>query len=1107
MKKLITSQIWINLMKFTLTQGLVMLLLVGVSYAHETSAQEYLSRRLNLKAEGKEIKKVLVDIEKATDVRFVYSSRVIESTQKVDLNLTNSTLEEVLNRLFKPLNVKYELVGRKIVLTASSSPATGSNLFQDLGKRVLAPDPMRLVSGTVKDENGAALPGVSVVLKGTQRGTTTNTDGQFQLDVPDESSVLIFSFVGYVSQEVAVGNQRTISISLVPESKALNEVVVVGYGTVKRKDLTGAVAQVDSKDIDAFPVSDVQQALRGRAPGVRVIQTSGQPGSSVQVQVRGGNSFLGNNNPLYVVDGFPLTGGIDFLSPSDIASIDILKDASATAIYGARGANGVVIITTRQGKEGRSRINLDSYYGFQNVAKRFDLMNGAQFAEIANEQLTNDGKQPYFTSSDFANTDWQDQIFQTAPIQNHVLTFTGGNAKTRYSVSGNYFAQDGIILNSGTDRGSFRLGLDQNVSDRFSFSTHFVGSRFTFNNNRANNGHRGNNILSSAIVAPPTVPIRDQNGEYSSVTPYPFGPNVLQHPLLYSELLDQQKRTSLLADFSATFKITDELSFKTLLGTEQVFNEGNFYSPTTLKLSSPSGNASTSFGRGVSYLNENILTYNKAFNNSSLSAVGGFTWQTSTNYSNSQGGSGFLNDILLNNNLGASEVTNPNSSSYSEWALLSWLGRVNYSLADKFLFTVSARADGSSRFGANNKWGFFPSGAFAYKLSEEEFIKNIQSISTLKLRVSYGETGSTTLSPFQSLNRLGVQRATFGKTDVIGFAPVALPNDNLKWETTAQFNVGLDGGFFNERIRVTLDYYKKTTRDLLAQVTLPGSAGFNSIVTNLGKIENSGFELGIGTDIVDKAVKWDLFAQMSTNRNKVIDIGGSDIFGSGISLPFGSPINIAREGQPLGLFYGFKEDGLDEKGQIKYVDLNNDGAITNSDQTIIGNPYPDYIFSINNNLSFNNFELNVFLEGIQGNDLFFATGGSISNSFNTGENQLVDVYNNRWRPGSPNPNALYPKISVGSNFRVSDRFVKDGSYVRIKNVRLAYNIPVADLNIKWIQAFQLYASAQNLLTFTSYPGLDPEVNTRSGTGDLRIGIDETGYPAARTFTFGLKLGF
>jgi TonB-linked SusC/RagA family outer membrane protein len=1079
---------------------------VGVVQASEGQAQELLERRVSLNLQNEPLESAIDKVSRAARVRFTYNPQIFTGSKRVSLLAQDEKLAKVLERLLEPTSITYKVVDSQVVFRkikekqSSSSGATEAIEFGEEAKD-------QFVSGTVRDENGGVLPGVSVVLKGTQRGTTTDTDGKFVLEVPGASSVLVFSFVGYSSQEVTVGNQSNLSVSLTPESKALNEVVVIGYGSVKRKDLTGAVSQIDTKDIDAFPVADVQQALRGRAPGVRVIQSSGQPGASVQVQVRGGNSFLGNNNPLYVVDGFPLTGGIDFLNPSDIATIDILKDASATAIYGARGANGVVIITTRQGKQGRSRVSLDSYYGFQNAAKRFDLLNAQQYAEVANEQLTNDGKPAQFTGSDFANTDWQDEIFQTAPIQNHVLTFSGGNDKTRYSVSGNYFKQDGIILNSGTDRGSFRFGLDQNVSDRFSFSTHFVGSRFTFANNGANNGHRGNNILSSAIVSPPTVPVRNQDGNYSNVGPYAFSPNVLQHPLLFTEILNQRKRTSLLADFSATFTIAEGFTFKTLFGTEQAFDEGNFYSPTTLKLSSANGNANSSFGRDVSFLNENILSYTKAFDKSSLNAVAGFTWQNQTSYDNSQGGSGFLNDILQNNNLGAAQVTNPNNSGYSQWALLSWLGRVNYSLADKFLFTLSGRADGSSRFGANNKWGFFPSGAVAYKLSEEDFIRNIKAISSLKLRMSYGTTGSTTLTPFQSLNRLGVQRATFGKTDLIGYAPVALPNDNLKWETTAQFDVGLDAGLFNERLRITLDYYHKSTTDLLARVTLPGSAGFNSITTNLGEIQNAGFELGIGADIVDQAFKWDVFAQMSTNRNKVIDIGGSDIFGSGISLPFGSPINIAREGQPLGLFYGFKEDGLDEKGQIKYVDLNNDGAITNSDQTIIGNPYPDFIFSINNNLSYKNFELNVFLEGIQGSDLFFATGGSISNSFNTGENQLVDVYNNRWRPGSPNPNALYPKLSTGSNFRVSDRFVKDGSYLRLKNIRLAFNLPVTSLNMKWIQSIQLYASAQNLLTITKYPGLDPEVNTRSGTGDLRIGIDETGYPAARTLTFGLKAGF
>lgn len=1095
---------FIKLLKLSVLQLFISVVCLSFVQATELSAQKVLKERISVEFKQLTAQQILDQLEGKSKVKFIYNASIFTDNTRIDYRANNTPLEDILSDILRPKSITFEASKDQIVLR---KVATQQGFDTSPLKKETFSVPLRIIQGNVSDENNDPIPGVSVVIKGTTKGTTTGIDGNYQLDVEQtNNTVLVFSLVGYASQELAVGNQSRLNVKMMPDDRTLDEVVVIGYGTAKRSDLTGAVSQIDTKEIDALPVADVQQALRGRAPGVRVIQSSGQPGASVQVQVRGGNSFLGNNNPLYVVDGFPLTGGIDFLNPSDIASMDILKDASATAIYGARGANGVVIITTKQGKSGQTRINLDSYYGFQSTAKRFDLMNAEQYAEVANEQLVNDGRQPVFSAGNLANTDWQDEIFQTAPIQNHVLSFTGGNDKTRYSVSGNYFNQEGIIRNSGTDRGSFRFGLDQNVSDRFSFSTHFVGSLFTFNNNRANNGHRGNNILSSAIVAPPTVAVRDGDGNFSDVAPYPFSPNVLQHPLLFAEIFDQQKRTSLLGDFSATFKITEGLTFKSLVGIEQAFNEGNFYSPTILRLSSPNGNAATSFNRSVSYLNENILTYTKAFSNSSLTAVGGFTWQNSTNNSNSQSGAGFLNDILLNNNLGAAEVTNPNSSGYSEWALLSWLGRVNYSLADKFLFTFSARADGSSRFGANNKWGFFPSGAFAYKLSEEEFIKNIEAISSLKFRVSYGETGSTTLSPFQSLNRLGVQRATFGKTDVIGFAPVALPNDNLKWETTAQFNVGIDAGFFNERLRFTADYYNKSTTDLLAQVTLPGSSGFSSIVTNLGEIRNSGFEFGVGADIVDRAFKWDVFAQLSRNVNEVIDIGGSDIFGSGISLPFGAPINIAREGEPLGLFYGFQEDGLTENGQIKFVDINGDGAISNADQTIIGNPYPDFVWSINNNFSYGDFELNIFLEGSQGNDLFFATGGSISNSFNTGENQLVDVYNNRWRPSSPDPNALYPKLSTGSNFRVSDRFVKDGSYIRVRNVRLNYNLPLSKMDVSWVRSLQLYVSTQNLFTITNYPGLDPEVNTRSGTGDLRIGIDETGYPAARTLTFGLKLG-
>lgn len=1055
--------------------------------------------KVSLNLKEKSLAQFFRQVESKTDFKFTYTDNLLDLNQSITVTENNKPLYDVLVAVSKQTNLNFVQVNENIHVKA---PKNNKNTVE------ISPFVDIIISGKVTDSKGDPFPGVSVLVEGTTTGTVTDIDGKYAIEAP-EGGVLLFSFIGFEKQRIRIDNLTTIDVILKDDVRSLQEVVVIGYGSVQRADITGSVAQISSKDIDALPVPNVQQALRGRAPGVRVIQNSGQPGSSVQVQIRGGNSFLGSNQPLYVVDGFPLAGGIDFLNPSDIASIDILKDASATAIYGARGANGVVIITTNKGKEGVNRVLIDSYYGVQEIAKKFDLMNEKQFAEIANELARNDGRPEVFDINNLPNinTDWQDEIFRIAPIQSHTLTFDGGNNQSRYSISGNYFQQDGIVIGSGLQRGSLRIGLEQKVKDFLTVGSNIIATRQMTDNVNANNGHRGSGILSAAFVSPPTIAPFDENGNFSQVTRYYFSPNVLQNPLLFAEIFNKTTSSNLLADVSLNFKITEDLSFKVIGGAEQGFFENDFYSPSILRLSSPNGNASTSINRNISFLNENILTYNKALGAHRLNLVGGFTFQDFRSKDNRSSGSGFVTDLLLNNNLGAAQLTNPNSSDFSEWTILSWLGRANFFLNDKILFTGSIRADGSSRFGANNKWGYFPSGAVAYRLSDETFMKEISWISNLKIRTSYGVTGSTAVSPFQSLNRLGVQRATFGNNDAIGFVPAAVPNDNLKWETTEQLNVGIDFGVIEERFRLTADYYVKNTRDLLARVTLPGSTGFNSVLVNLGEIQNKGFELGIWGDILVKEFKWDAFGQVSFNENKVVNIGGSDVFGGGLSLPFGSPINIAREGQPLGMFWGFLEDGLNENGSIKFQDLNGDGIINNQDQTIIGNPYPDFIYSLNNNFSYKNFELNIFIEGVQGADMFFATGGSISNSFNTGENQLVSVYNDRWTPENQNVNASHPKISSNTVFRASNRFIHDASFLRLKNVKLAYNLPFSKWNIKGISNAQVYISGQNLITITEYPGLDPEVNTRGETGDLRIGIDETGYPIAKSYTVGLRIGF
>ncbi|MBC7000247.1 TonB-dependent receptor [Cytophaga sp. FL35] len=1075
------------------------LLLLTVTIAMQANST-YSQKKITLDLENVTLSRVIDEIEANTDFKFIFNSETVNTNRVLSLRIRNGEINRVLNMVFKQSLIDYEIYRDKILLLPKKAGERAAM------ETKVAPPQQLEVSGTVTDEAGTPLAGVNIVEKGTGNGQISDFDGNYSISVAGRETVLVFSYLGFETKEVLVGDSTELNVTLKESAQGLEEVVVVGYGSVNRSDLTGSVSTVDAEEITALPTTDVQQALKGRSAGVRVTQNSGQPGSSVQIQIRGGNSYLGDNNPLYVVDGFPITGGIDFLNPSDIESIDILKDASATAIYGSRGANGVVMITTKKGKKGqRGVVDVQSYYGIQNVMKTYDMLNSRQFAELANVAAVNEGNTEPFDLNNLPNvyTNWQDEAFRAAPIQSHTLTFSGGSESSSYSASANYFEQEGIILNTGQKRGSVRLSMDNQVNDWIRLSANTVLTRSKTNRANVNNGNSGNNIWSATLQAPPTVAPFDADGNYSEIDFYDFSPVSIDNPLLYAEVKDEVFTSKVLGNIAVEFELADRLKLKVLGGTEQEFRERNFYSPSILKKRTPQGSATFNMFRGISYLNENTLSYDATIGEDDrLSAVAGFTAQTFRGKTNESSATGFTTDILQDNALGTAESTLPNSSDVSDWKLYSWLGRVNYSLNNKYLFTASVRADGSSRFGDNNKWGVFSSGSFAWRLSNEEFLSNWESLSDLKLRVGYGETGSTAINPYQSLNTLGEARTTFGNSDVVGFANVSAPNPDLKWETTAQMGAGIDASFLEGKYRFTIDYYKKNTNDLLAIIPLPGSTGFTSLVTNLGEIENTGMEFSAGATFGKSDFTWDVNAQLSFNKNEVITIG-EDIFGGSLDIPFNSPVNIAREGEPLGMFYGFQEDGYDDQGVIQYKDLNGDGEVTNEDQTILGGPYPDFIYALNTTLNYKALSLNLFFEGSEGNELFWATGGYIANSFSTGGNQIVDVYNDYWTP--QNTDAAYPAPSENrAQLRVSDRFVKDASYLRLKNIKLAYNIPVKNIQPD-IAGLQVYLSAQNVFTVTDFPGLDPDVNTRGGAGDLRLGIAQTSYPSSRTITVGMNL--
>lgn len=1066
---------------------------------------------ITLNLRNASLKEALKQIEKQTDYKFAFDNRIERKVPDITIVQVNASVKKILIEISRQAHVSFRRVNNDIdvKITEPQSKPHITEITQAL----------RSIKGTITDEKGQTLPGATVIVKGTTIGTITDVDGKFSLEVPEDAKALIVSFVGYKSEEVAIEGRSVINVGLEVNTATLEEIVVVGYGEVEMRDLTGSVAQVKAEELQTIPVYNMEQALKARAAGVRVTQNSGQPGGRIEVRIRGGNSMLGDNQPLYVVDGFPITGGINFLNPADIESIDILKDASATAIYGARGANGVVIITSKRGKAGqKNSISFSSSYGIQEETNRYDLLNAKQYAQIANAYLINEGQQPYFDLEEVQNpgTDWQDAVLRSAPIQNHTLSFSGSSQKTRYALSGNYYGQEGILINTGVKRGSMRLNLDHEFNDALKLGVNVNLSRRKQESVPVNNGYRGGgSVLSAAAAAPPTLPVYDENGLPTQIEKfYSFGSADMRNPMIYAGHQTATLGNTVVGNTFLEIQLMKGLSFKTLLGMEYAQSLSDYYEPVLYE--SDRGAARQENNYRSSFLNENVLTYSpKLGADHNLSVMAGYTYQTANSRYNGIYVSGFSNNTTRNYDLSAAETVGIPWSGISEWVLASWLARANYSLKDRYLFTFSFRADGSSRFGENNKWAMFPSAAFAWRVSDEAFMEAIPFIHNLKLRTSYGVTGNTALAPYQSLDRMESVQTIYGNNQpVVGYTPSGISNPELKWEMTRQMDLGLDLGLMENRVRLTVDYYKKTTTDLLASVPLPPSVGFSSILQNVGEIENQGIELTLGADILNtNQLSWTVTGSFSSNQNKVTKLaGGSDILSAGQAAVWSST-NIAREGEPLGSFYGYLEDGLDENGLIKYKDVVEDGEINAQDRVILGNPNPDFYYGLNSDVTFRNFELNIFLEGVYGNQIFNATNGTHLNSFQRGTNQFQDLVGNYWTPESANPDSKYPRIGSSAAFDVSDRFIEDGSYLRVKSIRLAYNLPLEKWGISWLDFAQFYVSGINLFTFTDYTGLDPEVNTRGDdssqdvTTRLQMGHDQSGYPNAKTYLAGIKLSF
>lgn len=1031
---------------------------------------------------------VLDEIENNSEFYFLFNQKLVDVERKVDVDAKELTIDLILTDMFAGTDVHHQVNDRLIVLTTEKNPVFDqANLAQQ----------KRTVSGSVSDESGQPLPGVTVVVKGTTQGTVTNADGNYSLTNIPEDATLVFSFVGMLTQEIPVGNQTSINVTMVVDAIGIEEVVAIGYGTMKKSDLTGAVSSVSAEDVDNIPVQSIDMALRGKIAGVNIQKRSGAPDARTIIRIRGINSIQGGNDPLIIVDGFPMTEGLEAIDPNDIESVEVLKDASSTSIYGARATNGVIIVTTKSGKSGPMRIDIDSYYGLQSVAKLIDFADAKGFMEIANERAVNDGEDQLFfpnPSQVTANTNWQEEIFQTSPIQNYNLTFSGGNEKLRYSMSGNYFDQEGIIKGSDYNKITLRSNIDSEINKRIAITNSLLLTRFESNSSNPYGA------IEDAFRAPPTLPAYDPDGNYQAIDIYPFS-EVNQNPLaIIDGTSNQTLQTRLFNNFGATFSILNGLTFKSTLGVDYVTSLGNNYTKRFLIAGKPGGKASKSSWESYSLLNENIFNYDLTFGENQINAVAGYTAQTYKSANFSAGSGNFVSDDLLYNALGSGSDISIPSSGGSKWGISSWLGRINLNLKNKYLVTLSGRADGSSRFAKGNKWSFFPSGAFAWKLSEEEWFKSNQ-ISSLKFRLSVGQTGNQAVSPYQTMVRMSDVQVAFGDALNIGYAPANIANKELSWETTTQYDAGLDFGFFKEKIRLSVDYYYKLTTDLLARVDLPPSAGFTSSTQNIGSMSNQGFEFQLDAVPVTGKFKWDLSANFYINRNKIVELAkGADLFAPGADLL--GTMHILREGEPISMFYGYVWDRIDENGQNTYKDLNSDGKINNLDRTIIGNPHPKWNAGLNNTFSYNNWQLSIFLESTYGHDILNISSYDHIDSFYKGRNQLSKVVKDYWTP--ENPDAKYPKPSSSITQLPSDVYVEDGSYLKIRNINLSYSLP--SNNLAWLRNLTIYVSGENLFTFTKYSWYDPEVSAYS-SGDLRLGTEHHSYPQSRVYTIGLKLGF
>lgn len=1131
------------IMRISVLQFSLILSLMGTALAFDGKSQNLLNKKITLNQSNVRLDSMLSVIEHLSNINIVYKAGLARTEQRASIQVRDIELSEVLKQVLSPYGLIYEMSDNYLVIRKGGEET--SALVQDL-----------TVKGTVKDKNGEPMPGVSVKVKGTVLGAMTNQEGQFTIRVPQKESILVFSYIGYISQEIKA-DQSSLNVVMAEQLSKLNEVVVVGYGSQVKKKLSTSISSIKGADIGEMPVATLGDALAGKAAGVDVSSAfGGTPGESPNIVIRGLGSLGSDNSPLYVVDGYPLESSENFarINPADIESIDILKDAASASIYGSRASNGVVIVTTKRGVSGQTRFNLSAYTGFQQLAHKIELMNADQYREfaplLAKERSVNNNSN-ILQSDQLGSSDWQDAIFRNAMMSQFNLSASGGNEKARFNISANYLNQQGIEIRSGFKSYGLRFNLDANLSAKLKIGISLapnysqqdrdpLGGNFDKTNDNAyGSANPPNSPIYAALVMPPVIPVMLADGRYGQANFLTgndlFTTNLLNPVAVLNSIKNYNPNFTGVSNGYLEWSILKDLKFKVNAGATLASNRREVYvssiTPTAAfplaSAQNPNPNgiyAADMNGRSIGWLIENTLTYTKSIKKHNFTV---FALQSGQKYdantTNVFGTTGSYTTDLIQNP--AASAQRDGGVSYDRYTFSSLAARVNYDYNEKYLFSASIRRDGSSKFGANHKFGTFRSISAGWRLSEEDFIKKIRWISELKLRASYGESGNANIGSFTWINSIQNSNYNFGGTRALGSVTSGYYNPDLTWEKNKQVDLGLEIGVLKDRLYLTADVYRKVTTDMIMNKSLAGIVGYASNYnTNTGRMVNKGLELALNSvNFTGRSFSWKTDFNISFNRNKVIDLGGADNLGyKGVAVGW-STAYLIKVGRPIGDMYGFIVDGViknaDEAnaapkyrsgtvkpGDMKFQDANGDGFIDDKDKVIIGSGLPDYVAGMTNRFGYKGFDLSILVQARQGGNII---NGNLRNTYSAGMNMPSQFYNNMYLKTNPEADVKYPSVASTAPYQFANTLttlvVEDASFVRVRNITLGYTFKRTLLNKIKLNSARFYLSAQNPLTFTKYTGYNPEVS--SGNQVNTPGFDQGTYPATRTFTLGLNVGF